>query len=70
MPDIFDRAQQREAEMAEQINRVRPAQPVKSLTHCLDCEEPIPADRMAHGGVERCVPCQNDYESLEARGLV
>jgi RNA polymerase-binding transcription factor DksA len=32
--------------------------------HCLDCEEPIPTERLLRQPhAERCVPCQTRYET-------
>jgi len=41
-----------------------------SLTHCADCEEPIPeARRRAIPGVKLCIDCQQDRDSTyQARG--
>ncbi|MGU3346783.1 TraR/DksA family transcriptional regulator [Pseudomonas monsensis] len=61
----FDRAQaleqrQREQAIAAQLARTRPSGP--SLTHCEDCDKPIPEKRQALGGMTRCVPCQTIFE--------
>jgi phage/conjugal plasmid C-4 type zinc finger TraR family protein len=61
----FDRAQaleqrQRDQAIAAQLAVVRPSGP--SLTHCQDCDEPIPEKRQALGGKTRCVPCQTLFE--------
>ncbi len=61
----FDRAQaleqrQRDQAIAVQLARTRPFGP--SLTHCEDCEQPIPEKRQALGGMTRCVPCQTIFE--------
>jgi phage/conjugal plasmid C-4 type zinc finger TraR family protein len=38
----------------------------ESLTHCEECEEPIPdARRKAIPGVRFCVACQSEFESEE-----
>jgi phage/conjugal plasmid C-4 type zinc finger TraR family protein len=35
----------------------------ESLTHCEDCEEPIPEKRrVAAAGCRRCVKCQAEHE--------
>ncbi|MCA0869671.1 DksA/TraR family C4-type zinc finger protein [Seohaeicola saemankumensis] len=41
-----------------------------SLTHCADCEEPIPeARRRAIPGVKLCIECQQERDSAyQARG--
>ncbi|MCP1489333.1 phage/conjugal plasmid C-4 type zinc finger TraR family protein [Pseudomonas fluorescens] len=61
----FDRAQaleqrQRDQAIAAQLARKRPSGP--SLTHCEDCDQPIPEKRQALGGMTRCVPCQTFVE--------
>ena len=33
-----------------------------SLTHCKACQEPIPTQRQALGGIERCIDCERDFE--------
>ncbi|URM27351.1 TraR/DksA family transcriptional regulator [Pseudomonas frederiksbergensis] len=61
----FDRAQaleqrQRDQAIAAQLARALPSGP--SLTHCADCDKPIPEKRQALGGMTRCVPCQTLVE--------
>lgn len=61
----FDRAQateqrQRDQAIAAQLAQSRPIGP--SLTHCVDCDQNIPAARQALGGMTRCVPCQSIFE--------
>ncbi len=70
MVDWFDRAQaleQREREHAikAQLARQRPSGP--SRIHCLDCENPIPEQRRAQGGITRCTPCQTTFEQGNRR---
>jgi phage/conjugal plasmid C-4 type zinc finger TraR family protein len=70
MADWLDRAQaleQRERSDAikAQLLKARPTGP--SLTHCLDCEEEIPADRQALGGISRCFQCQSAFEMSSRR---
>ena len=42
----------------------------QSLTHCAECEEPIPEKRrIAIPGVKLCIDCQQDRDSTyQARG--
>lgn len=42
----------------------------ESLTHCAECEEPIPeARRAALPGVKLCIDCQQDRDgAFQARG--
>lgn len=66
----FDRAQaleqrQRDQAIAAQLARLRPSGP--SLTHCEDCDRPIPEKRQALGGMTRCVPCQTLFEQGQRR---
>lgn len=63
MSDIYDRTQQRDAEIladalaAHQRRVGQVAGP--ALSHCEDCGEPIPAARRAAvAGCRRCVECQ------------
>ncbi|WP_122665150.1 TraR/DksA family transcriptional regulator [Pseudomonas viridiflava] len=61
----FDRAQdleqrQRDQAIAAQLARTRSRGP--SLSHCQDCDKPIPELRQALGGMTRCVPCQSLFE--------
>ncbi|MEC4022538.1 TraR/DksA family transcriptional regulator [Pseudomonas fulva] len=61
----FDRAQdleqrQRDQAITAALAGVRPTGP--SLTHCEDCDRPIPEARRALGGMTRCVPCQTTFE--------
>lgn len=61
----FDRAQdleqrQRDQAITAALAGVRPTGP--SLTHCEDCDHPIPEARRALGGMTRCVPCQTTFE--------
>lgn len=72
MADIYDRAQQRDAEnladaLAEHQRRAgQVAGP--GLSHCADCGEPIPAARRAAvSGCRRCVDCQQIFEKTGGR---
>ena len=66
----FDRAQaleqrQRDAAIAAALAAAQPSGP--SLTHCKDCDKPIPEKRQALGGIIRCVPCQSLTEQGQRR---
>lgn len=37
------------------------------VTECVECDEPIPVGRLAHGKI-RCVPCQEFREKSHGRG--
>lgn len=73
MSDIYDRAQQRDAEnladaLAAQERRAGQAAG-PALSHCEDCGEPIPAARRAVvGGCRRCVGCQMLREKQKTGG--
>jgi phage/conjugal plasmid C-4 type zinc finger TraR family protein len=55
-------------ELARLKARARPAG--ESLTHCAECEEPIPeARRVALPGVKLCIDCQQERDgAFKARG--
>lgn len=62
MADIVDTAQDRiGAEMAARL-RLLPRFDIASKHNCIDCEEEIPRQRRAIGGVTRCIDCQNEAE--------
>lgn len=66
----FDRAQeleqrQRDQAITAQLALSRPNGP--SLTHCEDCDKPIPEQRRALGGKTRCTPCQSLFEQGQRR---
>ncbi len=54
-----------EASISEELDRMKArAAPVgESLTHCADCDEPIPeARRKALPGVKLCIDCQEERD--------
>ncbi len=58
--------EQIDADIADAIShaRNRLAKGDKSLTHCEDCDDPIPeARRRAVPGVRRCVECQAEMDA-------
>ncbi|MEX0283502.1 MAG: DksA/TraR family C4-type zinc finger protein [Paracoccaceae bacterium] len=58
--------EQIEASINDELARMRAGkQPVgESLTHCAECEEPIPeARRVARPGVKLCLECQQERDS-------
>ena len=58
--------EQIEASINEELERMRAkARPVgESLTHCAECEEPIPeARRQALPGVKLCIDCVRDRDA-------
>lgn len=69
MTDVFDRAQEREAELRDDAlaDRARAAHAhddPSCPTHCCFCGDRIPAARRrALPGVRTCVECQADVES-------
>ena len=57
---------QMDATIAEELERMkaRRAPAGESLTHCADCEEPIPeARRAALPGVKLCLDCQQERDA-------
>lgn len=64
--DIFDRAQEADAEFRRQaLERQRKAGAMRgeSLKECIDCGEEIPATRrLASPGCLRCLDCQQVHE--------
>ena len=64
--------EQIEASIADELKRLkaRRAPSGESLTHCAECEEPIPeARRLAIPGVKLCIDCQRDRDARPvARG--
>lgn len=58
--------EQIEASINDELARLRARQTPsgESLTHCADCDEPIPeARRTALPGVKLCIECQQDRDS-------
>ena len=65
-------SEQIEASISDELARMRARKGPQgeSLTHCADCEEPIPeARRMAIPGVKLCIDCASDRDARpEMRG--
>lgn len=65
-------SEQIEASISDELARMqaRPAPVGASLTHCAECEEPIPeARRLASPGVKLCIDCVREREAVfQARG--
>ncbi|AVO39581.1 DksA/TraR family C4-type zinc finger protein [Pukyongiella litopenaei] len=60
-------SEQIEASISDELARMKARRmPVgDSLTHCADCEEPIPeARRRAIPGVKLCIDCQQDRDRV------
>ncbi len=60
-------SEQIEASISDELERMRRVkQPVgESLSHCAECEEPIPeARRLARPGVKLCIECQQDRDAV------
>lgn len=57
--------EQIDASVADAVERARSRLARgESLTHCADCDEPIPeARRRALPGVRRCVACQSEADA-------
>lgn len=63
-------SEQIEASINDELNRMKTrSTPVgESLTHCAECEEPIPeARRKAVPGVKICIDCQEDRDTRPAQ---
>ena len=64
--------EQIEASISDELARLkaRKAPQGESLTHCAECEEPIPeARRVAIPGVKLCIDCASERDGrFEARG--
>ncbi|MEM7520151.1 MAG: DksA/TraR family C4-type zinc finger protein [Pseudomonadota bacterium] len=59
--------EQIEASISDELARMRarPAPHGESLTHCAECEEPIPeARRAALPGVKLCVDCMAERDAV------
>lgn len=59
-------SEQIEASISDELARMKARKtPVgESLTHCAECEEPIPEKRrMALPGVKLCIDCQEERDS-------
>ncbi len=65
-------SEQIEASISDELSRIKARkQPVgQSLTHCAECDEPIPENRrLAIPGVKLCLDCQQDRDSaFKTRG--
>jgi phage/conjugal plasmid C-4 type zinc finger TraR family protein len=62
--------EQIEASIQDELARLKARRgPVgDSLTHCADCEEPIPqARREAMPGVKLCIECQQERQSAQTQ---
>ncbi|MBR9762076.1 MAG: DksA/TraR family C4-type zinc finger protein [Rhodobacteraceae bacterium] len=58
-------SEQIEASISDELKRMqaRKAPQGDSLTHCAECEEPIPEKRrVAIPGVKLCIDCQNERD--------
>ncbi|EPX79834.1 DksA/TraR family C4-type zinc finger protein [Litoreibacter arenae] len=67
-------SEQIEASISDELARMRARRVPQgeSLTHCADCEEPIPeARRLALPGVKLCIDCVRERDgAFKARGGV
>lgn len=58
--------EQIEASINDELRRMERQRPLRgeSLTHCAECEEPIPEGRrQAISGVKLCIDCQNERDA-------
>ena len=63
-------SEQIEASISDELKRMqaRKAPQGESLTHCAECEEPIPeARRIAIPGVKLCIECQTERDARPAQ---
>ncbi|PJE35424.1 DksA/TraR family C4-type zinc finger protein [Pseudooceanicola lipolyticus] len=63
-------SEQIEASIADELQRMqaRRAPVGDSLTHCAECDEPIPeARRAAIPGVKLCIDCQQEHDLRPAQ---
>ncbi|MFS4582417.1 DksA/TraR family C4-type zinc finger protein [Phaeobacter sp. C3_T13_0] len=61
-------SEQIEASISDELARLKSrATPVgESLTHCADCDEPIPeARRKAIPSIKLCIDCQQDRDGVQ-----
>lgn len=77
MPDIYDRAQEREERNNQDAQRIHQARQspepeqviVAGLVLCIDCDEPVqPARLKAKPNAARCIFCQGIYEKEHRYG--
>ncbi len=65
-------SEQIEASISDELARMQTRKSLigESLTHCADCEEPIPERRqIAIPGVKLCIECQQERDgAYKARG--
>ena len=65
-------SEQIEASISDELARMKSRKSLvgESLTHCADCEEPIPERRqIAIPGVKLCILCQQERDGVQkARG--
>ena len=66
MADAVDRATELNEERLQAALENRPNMARPSAQFCVDCDELIPPERQAVGGVRRCVPCQEQHEKRRA----
>lgn len=60
--------EQIEASIKDELARLKARKPQQgeSLTHCADCEEPIPeARRKAVPGVKLCIDCMQERDAVQ-----
>ena len=56
----------RDAHIKNCVNRVLPR---RIADNCIDCDEPIPSERLNAGGhIVRCIDCQQTHELLKKTG--
>ncbi|MBL8499566.1 MAG: TraR/DksA C4-type zinc finger protein [Nitrosomonas sp.] len=66
-PDEFAQVLELKEYEATQRRAIQPKRP--SLSRCQGCGEEIPPERQKAIAVTRCVDCQEEFESLNKRGM-
>jgi len=68
MGDFIDRVQAQEAMFTQSAIEARKKfSNLPSRINCEDCEDPIPEQRRAMGGVRYCIDCQQWHEKQKVR---
>ena len=65
MVDLVDMAEEFRAQQMQASISARTQFDTESELDCEDCDESIPAQRRALGGVTRCIQCQTNFEAKQ-----
>lgn len=69
--DLIDKSSDAEQlfRNAEINNHINQSPITRSRDTCIDCDEPIPSERLnISGHIVRCIDCQNIYEHKKKQG--